>query len=238
MRIYLTDCIFIEDDIYFHEKNGKIIKINENNWHIHLNEYGWNKLNRKWIIMLNKLMSSKNKNSTYGVLDCGGGGNCLFECINNGLQGGYTFDTNHLRDDLSRSITYDIFKQVIELYKVSYISGDFEENWDPFTMTFNTFKEKIKNGGNEYWGDSIILDLLKVYLNINVAILYNNDITNEYYYYPLLHNYNKELDTIILLYENDNHFKLIGTFQGHRMITLFNNENMPNELLKLINKIR
>ena len=49
MRIYLTDCIFIEDDIYFHEKNGKIIKINENNWHIHLNEYGWNKLNRKWI---------------------------------------------------------------------------------------------------------------------------------------------------------------------------------------------
>ena len=51
-------------------------------------------------------------------------------------------------------------------------------------------------------------------------------------------NYNKELDTIILLYENDNHFKLIGTFQGHRMITLFNNENMPNELLKLINKIR
>ena len=35
-------------------------------------------------------------------------------------------------------------------------------------MFFKDFKELLKEGGDNYWGDSIILDFLKEYLNINI----------------------------------------------------------------------
>ena len=62
-----------------------------------------------------------------------------------------------------------------------------------------------------------------------------NDITNEYYYYPISYDYNDNYQTIILLYENEMHFKLIGYFKENQMIVLFNNKNIPNEILTLIN---
>ena len=62
----------------------------------------------------------------------------------------------------------------------------------------------------------------------------NNEITNEYYYYPISYDYNENHKTIILLYENDIHFKLIGHFNDNNMITLFTKETIPNEIIKLI----
>ena len=42
----------------------------------------------------------------------------------------------------------------------------------------------------------------------------------------------------LLLYENNIHFKLIGYFKDNNMIYYFNNENLPEEILKLNNLIR
>jgi len=55
MKFYLNDNIYIENDIFFYDNDNKIVQIKERNWHIYLSDYGWNKLNKKWIIKLNKM---------------------------------------------------------------------------------------------------------------------------------------------------------------------------------------
>jgi hypothetical protein len=83
-----------------------------------------------------------------------------------------------------------------------------------------------------------MLNLLKDYLNVNFVILYSNDIINQYYHYPLFYEYDETIDTIILLYENESHFKLVGYFDDSNMRYLFNHQNIPREILKLINYLR
>ena len=69
-------------------------------------------------------------------------------------------------------------------------------------------------------------------------VLYSNDITGEYYNYPIFFEYNDDLMTIILFYENDNHFKLVGHYNTNRMIYNFKKDNIPNEILRIIKEIR
>ena len=101
-------------------------------------------------------------------------------------------------------------------------------------MDFESFKDILKQGGDNYWGDSIILDFIKEFLNINIIVLYDNDITNEYYHYPMFDVYNENKDTVILLYKNEIHFQLIGQFSVNKMNTIFNRENIPEEILSMV----
>ena len=41
--------------------------------------------------------------------------------------------------------------------------------------------------------------------------------------------YNDDKNTIILLYEEEIHFKLVGYFSGNKMITKFNKFSIPKE---------
>tara|TARA_B100001094_G_scaffold121359_1_gene117059 strand:+ start:8297 stop:9019 length:723 start_codon:yes stop_codon:yes gene_type:complete len=235
-REYLTDSIFLCNGQLFCEENNKIKEIKNHNWHHKLYEYGWEKLNKQWIKKLNNYQEYPSKNSLYGSLDCGGEGECLFHCLSYALNG----DNNprSLREGLSESITKERFQIIIEFYQVMDSINEFEEDWDPNEISYEDFKKKVKNGGNEYWGDFLLLNLLKEYLNINFIVLNSNDLTNEYYYYPIFYEYNENIKTIILLYENGIHFKLVGKFQGGNMTTLFTKETIPNEILKLINFLR
>lgn len=238
MRYYLDENVFIDNDIFYYEKDDKkIIKIKERDWHIYLLNYGWNKLNKKWIVKLNKLTNEKKKNSLFGVLDCGGDGDCLFHCISYALNNEKDIDTKTLRLNLSEYIREDKFNDIVNIYRILKESGDFDETWEPEDLTFSDFKELVKNGGHNYWGDFIILDLLKEYLDINIVVLYNNDFTNDYYYYSIFHEYNNDKNTIILLYENEIHFKLVGYFSGNKMITKFDKFSIPVEILTMV-KIR
>ena len=45
MSLYLTDKIYIKNDIFYYENDGKSYKLQDKNWHIHLNDYGWDNLN-------------------------------------------------------------------------------------------------------------------------------------------------------------------------------------------------
>jgi hypothetical protein len=239
MKYYLTDTIFVENNIYYHENNGKNQKIKEKDWHIHLNEYGWNKMNIQWIKILNKISLEKKHNSLFGVLDCGGDGNCLFNCINYAMNGfDNIFGIERFREGFSDSITEEDFININDIYKISKNCGEFKENWDPYEITYEEFKMKVKMGGDEYWGDFLILNLIKDYLNVNFVVLYSNDMTGEYYNYPIFFEYNDELMTIILLYENDNHFKLVGNYKTDRMIYNFKKDSIPNEILRIIKEIR
>ena len=139
---------------------------------------------------------------------------------------------------LSESLNKERYYELIEFYKIFKENGEFYEDWDPEKMTIESFKELLIRGGDEYWGDFLILNLIKEYLNINLIILNSNGITNEYYNYPLFYEYNEDINTIILLYEDEMHFKLVGYFNEGNMVTLFNQKTIPNEILKMIDYLR
>ena len=190
------------------------------------------KLNKYWIRKFNSFLDKPKNNSLFGCIDCGGDGNCLFHCLSFALENGRDFQD--IRNELSSTITKEKFQEIKEIYCILEESGDFEESWDPKTITFSEFKEKIIFGGNEYWGDFLLLSLLKDLLNINIIILYSNDIEHRYYNYPLMQEYSELKETIILLYENENHFQLIGYFNGGLMKYKFNDNEIPYEIKRLI----
>tara|TARA_B110000495_G_C22598262_1_gene357969 strand:- start:50 stop:616 length:567 start_codon:yes stop_codon:yes gene_type:complete len=188
-------------------------------------------------------MDTPYKNSLYGVLDCGGDGDCLFHCISYALMENNKFNTNlkyeitDLRKIVAEAIDIKKFNEIINIYKILKDSNDFHEIWDPYNISYDDFILLITLGGNNYWADNIIINILKEKLEINIIILNSNSITNEYNYYPLLYDYDEKLMSIILLYENEMHFKLVGYF-NNVMVTLFDNNNIPKELIKLINNLR
>lgn len=233
-KYYLTDQLYKHNDQLFFETSNKDIKLTNKNWHVYLNDYGWNKLNIQWIKKLNSYLEKSENNSRFGVLDCGENGDCLFHCISYALRDDFRYDSIKLRKLLSEKVTEEDYNMIIEYYRIFKNCEDFDEDWDLEEMNFEMFKQKIKEGGNDYWGDFFMILMLKKYLQINLIILSSNDIIKEYYYYSMNMDYNKENKTIILLYENEIHFKLIGYFQDGDMDIFFNDKKLPFEIQQLI----
>ena len=228
-----SNCYLLNKKLYIENIDAKDIKINNRNWKKYLKDYGWTTLPINWRRKLN--------NTNFGILDCGANGDCLFHCISfvlNDQKCDDTYTSNDLRKGLSESLNEERYNELIEVYKIFKETGDFDEDWDPNNMDINRFKELLIKGGNEYWGDFLIVNLIKEYLNINLIILNSNELTQEYYNYPLFYEYDERLNTILLLYEDGNHFKLIGHFQEGKMVTYFNQKTIPIEILKLINYLR
>jgi hypothetical protein len=240
-KYYYTDTIYLQDTNIYYDKDNIKKKVQNYNWHKILNEYGWEKLNLKWIKKLNNLIDFVPRNSLFGVLDCGGEGDCLFHCISYALKSDDVFNINlnyevsDLRQIICDTIDIEKYNEIIGIYKILKDADDFDEDWDPYEIDFDEFKGILLEGGNNYWGDNIIINILKEKLNINIIILSSNNITNQHNYYPLLYDFDKKLNTIILLYEDNMHFKLVGYFDDY-MITLF--KNVPQEILKLIKYLR
>lgn len=232
---YLTDNIFLLNKKLFYEDNNKIKEVKNHNWHHILSDYGWEKLPKQWIKKLNSYLNVPKKNSQFGTLDCGGDGDCLFHCISYAID---NHDAKSLRKEISETIKEERYNEIIEVYKVLKEADDFDEDWDPNSMTYDKFINILITGGHFFWGDFLILNLIKEYLDINIVILNSNEITNEYHYYPLFYEYNELHKTIILLYENEMHFKLIGNFQNGEMIYYFTHQTVPYEILKIINYLR
>ena len=49
-----------------------------------------------------------------------------------------------------------------------------------------------------------------------------------------MENYDSEKRTILLIYQNEYHFKLLGHFQETNMITYFSHRNLPKEINKIM----
>lgn len=243
-KFYLTDTIYLEKDKLYYENNEIIKEVKNHNWHNILNDYGWEKLNIRWIKKLNRFLYKIPKNSLFGVLDCGSEGDCLFHCIAYALKSqdylniNLEYDVSDLRKLICDSIDIEKFSEIIDIYKILKDSDDFDEDWDPYEIDFIEFKEILLEGGNNYWGDNIILNILKEKLDINIIILNSDSNQNKYNYYPILYDYNENLNTIILSYEDQIHFKLIGYFKEGNMISYFNKDTIPIEILKLIKYLR
>ena len=243
---YLTDNIrLLNDKMEYRKKRNEkyeFTSILKRNWHHILSEYGWEKINKKWITKLNKLSNKKEKekNSLYGVLDCETDGNCFFQCIAHALneRDRHTenyYNSDDIRSMISDNITEEQYDMIISYYRIMKDANDFSEDWDPYSIkTIDDFKEKINTSGHEYWGDYLLFQILLNILKINLFILNCNTLMNDYSIYNTLNEYNSEYGTIFLIYEDICHFKLLGYF-NNKMISFFSDNNIPNELRILYN---
>ena len=243
MSYYLTEKIYIENDKMYYIDDENVKQIKKYNWHHILIEYGWEKIPKRWIKLLNKYNEKYEKNSLYGVLDCEYDGDCFFHCISNSLneKNNYLtqYDSKDIREILSDSMTDEQYERLIETYKIMKDADDFDECWDPYSINCKEeFQEEIIKTGNNYWGDYLLLQLLINILKLNIIILNSNSELNDYSIYNTLNDYNDKYDTICLLYVENVHFKLIGYFNGDRMISYFNNNNLPIEIKKMYGILR
>jgi len=235
---YLTDTIRMIDNKMEYRINGSDFReVKNNNWHHVLCEYGWEKIQKQWIIKLNKLSKVRERNSLYGVLDCDSDGDCFFHCIANALtekkRGTEYYNGNDIRVIISDNLTEEQYKMIILTYRIMKDADDFSEEWDPYSInSIDEFREKITTSGHEYWGDHILLQVLSAILKLNVFILNNNVIENDFSIYNTLNDINKEYGSIFLIYEDMCHFKLLGHFNS-KMTSYFNFDEIPLELKRL-----
>ena len=238
---YLTDNIRLFNDKMEYRTDMKdtiFAPIKKHNWHHILNEYGWQKIYKSWIIILNKLSDKKEKNSSFGMMDCESDGDCFFHCIASALnERDRNTDKYYISDDIrkliSENITLDQYKIMICTYRIMKDADDFSEGWDPYEInSIEDFKATIATSGHVYWGDFMLLQILSEILKINIFILATNEYTNDYSVYNTLTDYKREYDNIFLLLENDCHFKLLGHFK-EKMISYFETDEIPIELKRL-----
>ena len=227
MKIYI-----VNNKIYYKKnKNDNLNEINNDNWSIYLQ--GWNKFPESWQNIINI--------SNLGLKESLQDGNCLFSSISYGLnlnnqfnKINYKYDSQLLRNLLSNEITKSNFNEIIELYKIEKKNNEFNGSWNPLNInTIQKFKNIIKHSNNKYWGDYISISLLEKMLEINFLIL-NSENNNIYY---LGNDINKFPKTMILYYEDNIHFMLVGYFKNNKMITLFENNNLPNQIYELYKNI-
>tara|TARA_B100001094_G_scaffold3232_1_gene2897 strand:- start:11226 stop:11945 length:720 start_codon:yes stop_codon:yes gene_type:complete len=233
---YLSENIYLRDDKLY--RNNKLIK--KYDWHKKLSELGWTKLSLPLIKLLNTYSDTKYKNSQYGMLECGRDGSCFFHCIayalnTNEIYKGepYVYNSQDLRNILANSITNKLFDEIIEIYKILKDNDELYDTWDPYTIKVQEFKNLITNESNVFWGDHILIGLLMKELNINIIILNSNEFKNIYNIYNTMEQYDPEKFTILLIYENESHFKLLGHFQETNMITYFSHRTLPKEIYKM-----
>ena len=252
---YISDNIFIRNNKMYYKKQNKEIKIGKNNWHKYLDEYGWEKLHLRWIkrlniylnhyIIKNQEENNKRKNSLFGVLDCGGSGDCFFACVCYSLNSEKDilsqYDVKSIRSILADSIKPECFQPIIENYRILKEMDEFQDEWDPFEVeTLEDFKKELCKEGSNFLADYIILQLFQEHFDVNIIILnstqrVDNINDNMFKLYNTGIRYCKDKKTIILSYEDTEHFRLIGYLKNNMMITLFNNKTLPEEIRYLIN---
>ena len=232
------------NNILYFNNNDKQIKINNQNWHKYLQDYGYCKLELGW---KKRLKSDISKNSLWGVMDCGSNGDCLFLCIEEAYKNIYNpfnedFSVINLRELTANQITEKNYDIILENYKLEYNNDEFDGLWEPLNIkNINELKEEIKKFGNSFWGDHILIQLLENALHINIFLLNNDNdyfdnIKKKYKIQNTGNHYDKNRRSIILYYCLNSHFQLIGYFNNNKMQTLFNFNELPIEFLKILNE--
>ena len=259
MSYYITDSIYISNNKTYYETNisenehdktkKKKIKLNKSNWLKYLGNYGWERLCLGW----RKRLDENIKNSCFGVLECGGDGDCLFHVISEALNSQFIYqenfnsdtifyDVNSLRHLVSEQITDDNFSYILNNYILEKSSGEFHGEWNPENITSkDELQKEIKKSGDNFWGDHILLQLLQKIMDINVIIMNSDNYSNSedendrFLINPLCDDLEPDRKTIIIYFFEDFHFQLVGYFDGNVMKTLFDYNDIPTNILKLYN---
>lgn len=239
-KYYITSNIFSYNQKLYFETDQEYIKINNSNWHKYLNDYGWVKLHLGWRQRLYKEKSIRN--FKYGVLDCGANGDCMFHCIAEALNNPLSHlecqhDIKSIRSAVANEINDENFIPILESYKLETEEDDFFGEWDPFKIkNKNELKNEIKKLGNNFWGDHITLQLLQKSLKFNTIILNSEDNLSDKFTIKSTASDIMHYDyTIILYYIEGLHFQLVGYFNNDLMVTKFDKDKLPKELINIYN---
>ena len=240
-NFYLTDTLYVCGDKMYHETERGPKPVKRSNWHIHLQEYGYRKLPKRWISLLNLEADVRPKNSPYGSLDCERDGDCLYHCIANALNERDGYEISHtnmtIRDRVCEGITEDDYQMCIGCYRAMKDASDFDNEWDPHQIeTIQDFREVLRTKGHSYWGDYLILGLLIRILRLNIVILTSDEFTGNHSLYQTGFSFEDTTDTVCLLHENRSHFQLVGHFDGDRMVSYFRGGSLPSELRALVSR--
>lgn len=254
MSYYVTDSIYILNNKTYYEyieanenenENTKKIKLNKSNWFKYLQEYGWEKMCRGW----KRRLKENNKNSCFGVLECGSDGDCLFHVIAEALNSEYIYNFNNQQHDVlslrklvSEQINDDNFSFILNNYVIEKACSEFNGEWDPDNIKCKEdLQLEVEKCGNNFWGDHILLQLLQTALNINVIILKSDNYCNSnndndrFVIHSLCDTLHQDRKTIIIYYFEEFHFQLVGYFDGNIMKTLFNFSEIPTIIMSIYN---
>lgn len=248
--IYLTEKLVIKGGkVHKLSLNDKLTKINERSWLKWLGEYGWEKLDHGWIRRMNSFLKKEERSKfcRWGVLDCGANGDCLFEVIAEAINQSNYFNSKdgitdvklayEIRESAADQIDDDNFDIIIDSYKSACETGEFYEGWDPYDIeTPKELKAVLKTKGNTQWGDYIMIQLVQKALNINFIILNSEKyegktVKERFTIHSTALGFDPERRTIILYYVDELHFQLIGYFKDEHLITLFEYDQIPKELM-------
>ena len=195
-------------------------------------------------------LKENNKNSCFGVLECGSDGDCLFHVIAEAINSEYIYNLNtqqhdvlSLRKLVSQEINDNNFSFILNNYVIEKECSEFDGEWNPDDIKSKR-RLKIRNRkmqGNNFWGDHILLQLLQKALNINVIILksdnYCNSINDDdrFVIHSLCDILHQDRKTIIIYYFEEFHFQLVGYFDGNIMKTLFSYDEIPPIVMSIYN---
>ena len=239
-EIYLTDNIIIYQGKYHCENNKDRKLINDKNWHKKLNDIGWQKLDKTWIMRLNSHSKIKG-NSKWGLLDCDTNGDCFYSVIaeaynyyNKNIDQADLVDVMDIRKKISTKFTDDNFEYIMNVYKIEESENEFYHKWNIYDIKTpqDLQKELIKSGHN-YWADHIIIQLFQEVFELNIIILKQSNMKKHSKIYSLGDELDPTRKTIILYYINQMHFKLIGYFNNNAIHTIFNYDELPEEIIKI-----
>ena len=245
-KIYLTASLFFyKHRLYVEESSHVIQKVTLKNCFKYLKEYGWRRINKGWQRRL-----GNRKFCRYGVLDCGGDGDCLFHCISEALNNMNrssmcVLDAANVRKMAARQITQDQFKIILDHYKIMDHMGEFDGYWEPNDIrNLEELQMEMMKPGDSFWGDHIMVQLIQKAFNINIVLLKGHDPFDETYssgfetedqctIYPLIQDLSQHPQTLFLYYVHDWHFMLVGYFNEGQIHTLFETDQIPPELIKI-----
>ena len=234
-KLYISPSLYYYDNKLFHDAEKPIL-LNSKNWSKYLEEYGYEKISKKW----NNRLCEKYKNSLYGVIDCGSNGDCLFHCIAEALHDKTDIDNEKLsieilRQKASEKVDDNNFDIILENYKCEIETNVFEGLWDPSTIkSKDELREEMCKCGDSFWGDHIILQLLQEAFKFNTIIFNSGEYDNNFTIHPLC-SLEKYDDTILLYYQEGYHFQLLGYFIDNKMKTVFKRHELPKKLIEIYN---
>ena len=231
---YLTPQLlynYEEECINYKNDTDEIIKIPRNKWLDYYKDYGWEELEYCWELELD---------ATYAILDCGGNGDCFFNCLAEALNINKIYkndldtfyNVKELRNITSRMITEDNYETIIQYYRIELVDNEFEGDWCPNKInSLQELRNEIIKEGNNFWADHIIIQLLSSYFKINFLIINSSDIFDSLSIVSIT-DCNKYDNIIILYYESGCHYKLVGKYNRKQIQTVFS--RIPNKIKSFI----
>ena len=154
------------------------------------------------------------------------------------------YDVDTLRTLAANEINKTNFQLILENYKIDYEEDSFNfGEWDPNDIkTIGQLKKEIVKGGDNFWGDHILLQLLQKKLKINIIILNSDNnkktsnVDERFTIHPIASlDLDKNENTIIIYYLDQYHFQPVGYFDGNIMKTIFLKHEIPDILIKIYN---